>query len=186
MAFDLRAIRDALAASPLASPYPFELSAAIVNDTLRMALARPPAKKQWQAWRRERHKLWEEQLGMLAHALAVTSLRQETVAALPPGFDATREIPGFFDQVEPLTAEMVRSNRFRQEEFLRRWISRVGGAIAGERAKQSRLRLEQLDYRKTLAEYEKAEASRKAEAAKRAKALRAAAEREAQARGWRE
>jgi hypothetical protein len=186
VAFDLGAIRDALAASPLASPYPFELSAAIVNDTLRMALARPPSKQEWTAWRRQRRKLWEEQLGMLAHALAVSSLRQETVAALPPGFDALRELPGFFDQIEPLTAEMIRSNRFRQEEFLRRWIARVGGAVAGERARQSRQRLEQLDYRKTLAEYAKAQSARKAEAAKRAAALRAAAEREAQARGWRE
>jgi len=186
VAFDLGAIRDALGAAPLASPYSFELSASIVNDTLRMALARPPGKKQWSAWRSQRHKLWEEQLGMLAHAMAVTPLRQETVAALPPGFDALRELPGFFDEIEPLTAEMIRSNRFRQEEFLRRWIARVGGAIEGERAKQSRHRLEQLDYRKTLAEYKKAQKARKAEAASRAAALRAAAEREAQARGWRE
>lgn len=186
MAFDLAAIRNALAASPLASPYSFELSAAIVNDTLRKALARPPNKKEWTAWRRKRHKLWLEQLGMLAHALAVTPLRRETIAAIPPGFDALRELPEFFDHIEPLTAEMIRSNRFRQEEFLRRWIARVGGVVEGERAKQSRDRLSQLDYRKTLAEYKKAQAARKAEAAKRAAALRAAAQREAQARGWRE
>jgi len=186
VAFDLAAIRDALAASPLASPYSFELSAAIVNDTLRMALARPPDKQEWTAWRLKGSRLWEEQLGMLAHLLAVTPARKETIAALPPGFDARRELPGFFDQIAPLTAEMIRSNRFRQEEFVRRWIDRVGGAVAGERAKQSRQRLEQLDYRKTLAEYEKAQAARKAEAASRAAALRAAAEREAQARGWRE
>ena len=186
MAFDLRAIRDDLAAAPLVSPYPFELSAAIVNDTLRMALARPVTRAQWESWLKKRSAVWEEQLGMLAHALAVTSLRRETIGALPPGFDASRELPGFFDQIQPLTAEMIRSNRFRQEEFMRPWIARVGRGVAGETAKKSRNRLEKLDYRKTLGEYKKAEAARKAEAAQRAKALKEAAERETQARGWRE
>jgi hypothetical protein len=151
-----------------------------------MALARPMTREEWLSLKQKRSAAWEEQLVMLAHVLAVSEARSETIAALPPGFDARRELPGFFDQIEPLTAEMIRSNRFRREEFLRRWVERVGGSIAGERARQSRQRLEQLDYRKTLAEYGKAQAARKAEAAKRAAALRAAAEREAPARGWRE
>ena len=81
---------------------------------------------------------------------------------------------------------MIRANAFRQEEFLRRWIEAVGGSVAGESAKDSKKRLEQLDYRKTLAEYDRAEKARQAEAARRAKLLQEAADREAAARGWRE
>ena len=47
-------------------------------------------------------------------------------------------------------------------------------------------RLDQLDYRKTMADYKAAEQSRKEEAARRAKLLAEAAQREADARGWRE
>ena len=186
MAFDLEAIRGELQGAPLASPYPFELSASIINDTFRMALVRPVSKKQWDGWKRKGHELWGEQVVMLAHALASTSLRAETVRTLSPSFDAAVGLQRMFELIEPLTAEMIRSNRFRQEEFLRKWIACVGGQIAGEKARFSKQRVEQLDYRKTLAEYKKAEVARKKEAASRAKALREAAQREAQARGWRE
>jgi len=186
VAFDLKGIVRELQAAPLASPYPLDLSAAIVNDTFRMALARPVPKKQWDGWQKEKPVRWAEQMGMLAHALAVTSLRAETVRALHPGYDAAVGLQRMFELIEPLTAEMIRSNRFRQEEFLRKWASCVGGRIEGEKARESKQRMEQLDYRKTLAEYAKAEKARKSEAAARAKMLREAAQREAQARGWRE
>jgi hypothetical protein len=80
----------------------------------------------------------------------------------------------------------VRSNAFRQEEFLRHWIAVCHGRVAGETAAQSRQRLEQLDYRQAMAEYKKADAARKAEAARRAQLLREAQQREEQAKGWRE
>ena len=81
---------------------------------------------------------------------------------------------------------MIRSNGFRQEEFLRRWAEALEIQIDGEQAEQSARRLSQLDYRKTLADYEQAEKARAQEAARRAKALAEAAQREADARGWRE
>lgn len=186
MAFDLKAIARELQGAPLASPYPLDLSAAIINDTFRMALVRPVPKKQWDGWQQEKPVLWAEQMGMLAHTLAATSLRAETVRALHPAFDAAVGLQRMFELIEPLTAEMIRSNRFRQEEFLRKWISCVGGRVEGEKARESKQRMEQLDYRKTLAEYAKAEKARKSEAAARARLLREAAQREAQARGWRE
>ena len=197
MAFDLEAIRKELSEAPLLSPWPVfsrsgsryepDVAIAVVDDTFRLATRAPIPGKQWQQRRARGHKLWTEQVGMLAHVLATTSARGETVAALTAG-DRTPEsvLDRFFGGIRPLSAEMVRANRFRQEEFLRNWVASVDGSIEGETAKQSRQRLKQLDYGESLAEYKRAEAARKAEAGKRAKALREAKEREAAARGWRE
>lgn len=55
-----------------------------------------------------------------------------------------------------------------------------------ETARQSKARLQQLDYRTTLQEFKKAEAARKEEAKRRAKLLQEARDREAAAHGWRE
>jgi hypothetical protein len=62
----------------------------------------------------------------------------ETAGRLPKGV-----LEGFFEKVAPLTLEMVHANPFRHEEFLRYWIERCGGSIAGETAEQSKARLEQ-------------------------------------------
>jgi hypothetical protein len=186
MAFDLERIQRELRAAPLVSPYPLDLSVAVLSDVFRMAGVVPPARSTWAAWTKRAHKLWGEQMGMLAHALASTVLREETVRAIGPRFDPSSALEPFFEAVKPLTAEMIRANAFRQEEFLRKWIAAVGGAVAGESEKESKKRAAQLDYRQTLAEYDKAEAARKAEAERRAKLLQQAAQNEAAARGWRE
>ncbi len=190
LAFDLKRIRDELAAAPLPSPYPLDLAAAVVDDCFRLAGRLPLPWKDFKEWtsKKAKRRLLAEQLGMLAHVLAVTSLRDQTVATLAvhPELDAGKVLDGFFDAIAPLTAEMIRANAFRQEEFLRRWIAAVGGTVEGEAPEASNRRLDQLDYRKTLKEYTRAEDARKAEAEKRARLLREAAEREAAARGWRE
>lgn len=188
MAFDLIRIREELQAAPLPSPYPLELAVAVVTDCLRAGGAAPVAARTWRAWTaRKDSPLLGEQLGMLAHLLAVTSLRAESARALESRtLDPEAALPPFFESVRPLTAEMIRANAFRQEEFLRKWIALVGGEVRGESARESRKRLEQLDYRKTLAEYDRAEKARLAEAERRAKLLEEAARREADARGWRE
>lgn len=186
MGFDLDKVRQEQQASPLASPYPLDLSIAVVNDTLRMAAALPVPKKTWDAWTKKAHPLWAEQVGMLAYLLSVTSLREQTVATLKPDFPGAPAFSRFFLETEPLTAEMIRANAFRQEEFLRKWVDCVGGTVAGEGPAQSKKKLEQLDYRKALSEYSRAEIARKAEAERRAKLLAEAAAREAEARGWRE
>ncbi|MCU0241851.1 MAG: hypothetical protein MUF51_05455 [Vicinamibacteria bacterium] len=190
MAFDLTVIASEIRAAPIASPYPFELAVAIINDCLRLGGHVPPSSKAWQDWAKPRgaRALLVEQAGMLAHILASTSLRAESVACLLERrmFSTAGALESFFDHVAPLTAEMIRANAFRQEEFLRRWIEMVGGVIGSESARESRQRLAQLDYRKTLAEYERAEKARQGEAERRAKMLAEAAKREADARGWRE
>lgn len=189
MAFDLGKIRSEVQAAPIPSPYPADLSIAIVNDSFRMAGIIPLSEEKWRLWtgRGRPNPLLVEQIGMLAHFLAMTSLREETVRALnAPPFDVEKALAGFFEAIAPLTAEMIRSNAFRQEEFLRKWIDGVGGTIEGETPKVSKKRLDQLDYRKTVTEYNRAEKARKAEAARRAKMLQEAAQREADARGWRE
>lgn len=187
MAFALDRIKEEMRNAPPPAPWPGELAVAIINDAFRMAGVHPVPDAEW--WRncQKAHALAGEQMGMLAHLLSYTSLRAETVAALTESRkEAQPAMDAFFVAVEPLTGEMVRANAFRQEEFVRRWIESVGGSVGGETKKQSAQKLDQLDYRKTLSEYQRADKARALEAKKRAKALKEAAEREAAARGWRE
>lgn len=188
MGFDLARIQREVGGQPLLSPVPLDLTAAIINDLLRMAGAVVIVDAAWERWPRDAAPLWAEQAGMVAHLLAVTSLRAATVEAIRGLADAKplARLRAFFSAVEPLTAEMIRSNVFRREELLRRWIEAWGGVVDGETPKQSALRLGQLDYRKALREYERAETARKAEADRRAQLQREAQERETAARGWRE
>jgi hypothetical protein len=184
--FDVAAIKRQMEAAPGAAPYPYELSAAIVSDTFRLGGLAPPAPRLWSTWRKK----WPraaELTAELARVLVVTSLRAETVGALERLHPAAQAVlQAFLEATSPLTAEMIRTNAFRQEEFLRNWIAACGGQVAGETARQSRSRLENLDYRKALAQYRKAEAARKVEAERRAQLLREAAQRREYAKGWRE
>lgn len=187
MLFDIPTLRKQLAAAPLVSPYSHALAVAIICDTFRMAMLRPPVKADWKDLEdRGHHALWREQVGVLAHVLTATSLRDWTVTALKKDAKALDLLLRFFQAIEPLTAQMVLANAFRQEEFLRRWVEAVGGQVLNESARESAARLEQLDYRKAKAELKRAEEARQKEAEQRAKKLAEAAQREADARGWRE
>jgi hypothetical protein len=186
MPFDWKRIREEIAASPLHSPYPLAVAVAIVNDCFRMAEKAPLDDGAWEAWKKKPRAFWAEQMGVLAHFLATTTLREATVEALRGAGDRRGDLDAFFARVEPLTAEMVRANAFRQEEFLRCWAEWCGARVGGESAAESRRRLDQLDYRKALEEYDKADKARKKEEAARLKALKEAEERETAARGWRE
>jgi hypothetical protein len=192
---DLARVRAELSASSLVSPYPVALAAAIVADVWRLAGLRPILVAEWEKLRggvarpagESPANRLEGQLGMLAHVLAETSLRDVSVAALAASKVAMgAALTGFFAEIAPLEAEMIRSNAFRQEELLRWWMRALGGDIAGETAADSAARLAKLDYKRTLVEYQAAEKARADEAEKRAQALKEAAEREAEARGWRE
>ena len=186
MAFDLPRIEKELAAAPLLSPYPRDLAVAVVNDRLRLAGQRPVPPAQWRAWAQQAGPRWPEQLGVLAHLLAATCLGAETVATLRGGLDPAA-LPAFFQAVEPLTGELVRDNPFRREELVRRWIEAIHGRVAGESPKESARRLEQLDYRRTLAEYDRADKARLAEAKRRVEILaEAERKRQAEASQWRE
>ncbi len=189
MAFDLKRIETKIGDAALESPYSLELAAAVVCDVFRLGGLVPPASAWWRHSRGSKaaDAVFGEQVGMLGWLLNTTSLREESVAALRASQAGPRRLlEGFFEAVRPLTGEMIRANAFRREEFLRRFIEAVGGQVAGETAEQSRRRLEQLDYRQTMADYKAAEKARKDEADRRAKLLAEAAQREADARGWRE
>ena len=175
MAFDVKRLMRELEAAPLLSPYPAELSRAVVNDAFRRAGKQPLSASSW-ADRETMGGLprMAEQAGMLAHALASTSLGRETWRALTGDRTPQDVLEQFFRSIAPLTAEMIRNNAFRQEEFLRKWIAAVSGSVAGETPEESRGRLDTLDYGQTLAEYEKAEKAREVEAKRRAEALRKA------------
>jgi hypothetical protein len=178
-------VRSELAGEPLTAPLPGALAVAIVADVFRLAGLRPLGLAEWQA--RRRGPTWEGQLGVLAHALAATSLGPASAGALRTSRRPMAAVlDRFFAEIAPLDAEMMRANTFRQEEYLRWWTLAIGGELAGEPAEQSAARLAQLDFKKTLAEYQAAEVARKAEAERRERELKAAAEREAEARGWRE
>jgi hypothetical protein len=184
--FDLSRVQSELAGAGVPRALPFEVAVAVVSDTFRLAGLVPPPAAHWQR-QAKALRLLSEQLGFLVHLLLGTSLREQTKAGLTgSGLEPGRALEAFFQAVAPLTGEMLRDNRFRQEEFLRRFVACLGGSVAGETVGQSRKKLEQLDYRKTLAEYQKAEAARQKEAERRAQLLREAAQREEYAKGWRE
>lgn len=192
MGFDVGRIRRELESVPPEGALAVEVAVAVLADLFRDAGARPPSSETFRALaaRGLKPENRPQQLGALAHILSVTSLRPESVAALRAAgaaVDAAAILEAFLEGVWPLTAQLILENPFRQEEALRRWIACVGGKVAGENAAESARRLDQLDYRKTLVEYEKAERARLAEAQKRAEALRKAREEaEEAARGWRE
>jgi hypothetical protein len=185
MPFDLARILTEVEAAGAPPSYPAALAAAVISDCIRRAGRVPPPAQDWHAWSRKPGPHWEEQLAAIAHLLNTTSLRDATVEALSTRKKAPL-LPPFFEAVAPISAEMVRTNPFRREEFLRRWIEWAGGRVLGETPAASAKRLEQLDYRKTLSEYAKADRARKAEAERRARLLAEAAAKEAEAKGWRE
>jgi hypothetical protein len=186
MAYDLRRVQTELQGAGVERVLPFEVAVAVVNDTFRQGGLVPPPAGEWKRWA-DRLRNLREQAPFLAHALLATSLRAQTAEGLREARpDPAEALGAFFEALAPHTAEMFRGNRFRQEELLRRWIACLGGSIAGETIVQSKKRLEQLDYRTTLAEYQKAEAARQKEAERRAQLLREAAQREEYAKGWRE
>jgi hypothetical protein len=189
--FDLARIRKELEGTAPGGPVAWELTVAILSDLLRDAGLVPPSADAWRALAARGTSAAQRprQLGALAHIVASTSLGRATVAALQadPPADSERELDAFLEAIWPLTAELILGNPFRQEELLRRWIATWRGVIEGEDVTQATRRLEQLDYRRTLAEVEKAEQARLSEATRRAEALRKAREQaEEAARGWRE
>ncbi|QSQ21065.1 hypothetical protein JY651_38610 [Pyxidicoccus parkwayensis] len=187
MRFDIQNLQQQLATALIVSPYPHELAVAIICDTFRMANVRPPSLQDWQSLETyARHPLWREQVQMLAHLLAGSALRDGSAKAMGKGTESMNLLRRFFEDIAPLTAEMVRSNGFRQEEFLRKWVRAVGGEVLNESPKESAKRLDQLDYRKAQQEMKRAEEARKKEAERREQLLREAQQREAEARGWRE
>ncbi|MFP2903611.1 hypothetical protein ACLESD_00760 [Pyxidicoccus sp. 3LFB2] len=187
MHFDIQTLRKQLAAAPIVSPYPHELAVAIICDMFRLANVRPPSRKDWLAIEEHANSpLWREQVVMLAHLLAGSALRDDSAKALGKDANASSILLRFFEDISPLTAEMVRSNGFRQEEFLRKWVRALDGQVLNEAPKESAKRLDQLDYRKAQGELKRAEAARKKEAERREQLLREAQQREAEARGWRE
>ena len=193
MSFDLSKIEKELGAASAVSPCEAELAVAMLNDGLRLADRAPIDDETWSRLMKEPAPLWAEQLGMLARFLATSDeLRQQTVEAW--GGDrrqstAEYALVGFKDKIAPLTAEMIRANAFRREEFLRRWAECCNGPIEGEKREQSRKRVKKLDYREALREFHRAEKQRTKEEQQRQELLRIAAEeraRQAEARGWRE
>jgi hypothetical protein len=186
MAYDLSRVRAELEGAGVQRALPFEVAIAVVNDTFRQAGLVPPRAAQWKTWAGKQPKL-KEQAPFLAHALVATSLRAQTVEDLERARpDPSEALSAFFEALAMHTLDMLKGNRFRQEEFLRRWVACLAGSVAGESAAQSKKKLEQLDYRTTLADYRKTEAARAKEAERRAQLLREAAQREEYAKGWRE
>ena len=187
MAVSIAKLREQLAGSPIVSPYPHDLAVAIVCDTFRKAQQKPPSQAEWEKLeQRVKHPLFREQVGMLAHVLVSSELRQKTVLYLTADRTPLARLQQFFEEVQPLTAEMVRSNAFRQEEFLRKWVAALGADIEGETAQESKSRLKTLDYRQAVSDLRKVEGARKQEAERRLKLLQEAQQKEAEARGWRE
>lgn len=186
MSLNIEEMQLEIANAPLTSPWPLDVAIAVVNDCFRLAGRHPVETGQWKQWQNELGPNWVDQISTLAHFLAMTTLRKKTVEALSQIADRRNALPHFFRSIKPLTAEMMRSNRFRQEETLRKWAAFCRLPIHGETATAAKARMEELDYGKTLAEYKRAEAARKRDKQRRQRLLKEAQERAAAARGWRE
>lgn len=187
MPFDLARIRNEISRAPVLGDAALEVALAAVSDLFRLAGRPAPSDAFWRAFAKHAKALGREQISALAHFLGYSSLRAASIEALGQGKQAPEKLlKDFFAAIEPLTGEMLRQNQFRQEEFLRRWISCLEGEIAGETKAQSAQRLDALDYRATRREYERAEAARKAEAERRAKLAAEAAARAAASNPWQE
>ena len=186
MAYDLNRVRNELEGAGVQRVLPFEVAVAVVNDTFRQAALVPPRAAEWKRWAGKQGTV-KDQAPFLAHALVATSLRAQTVEGVKETRpDPAKALSAFFEALAMHTVDMFKNNRFRQEEFLRRWVACLGGSVAGETIALSKKKLDQLDYRTTLADYQKAEASRAKEAERRAQLLHEAAQREEHAKGWRE
>ena len=186
MSLNLETLQREIANAPLTSPWPLNVAIAAVNDCFRLAGKAPVSGAEWIQWKDDFGPSWVDQIGTLAHFLAMTSLRQQTIEALSKVADRRNALPHFFRSIKPVTAEMMRSNRFRQEETLRKWAAFCRLPIEGETATAAKARMEELDYVKTLAEYKRAEAARKRDKERRRRLLEEAQARETAARGWRE
>ena len=195
MSLDLTRVRAEASAVLTSPPYGRALAVAVLNDRLRLAGQQPIPSSGWQRLLAGKHPAddagedhREEQIVRLAQLCAETSLGAETVARLAAlgKKEPERRLARFLAEVWPITGAMIVDNAFRQEELLRRWLAALDGEVAGESAAESARRLDQLDYRKALSEYERADKARKAEAKKRERAIREAQERAAAAQGWHE
>ena len=181
---DINEVVQEVQNASLHSPFSLDTAIAVVNDCFRIAGSAPVGDDVWERWEEQFGSLWPEQMGIMAHLLSATSLGTVTVSALrESGEDRRGELAGFFRRIESLTAEMIRSNAFRREECIRRWLQWCGAGIEGEDEEASKRRLEQLDYRETLAEYQRAEAAREEEYSGRMERVR---QQRTAARGWRE
>lgn len=185
MNFDLDRIRAELQGAVLLSPVSWPLAIAVLDDLLRDAAQRPLQEAGWAALQTPERPLITEQLGMLAHLLQTSAhLRTASVASLlerrgDVGF-AT-----FLDTIPGVTGEMIRKNRHRQDEVLRRWAQLCGADIQGETRPQSVDAIGRLDYRRAQAQLAQAEVRRAHKQAERDRMLAAAeaARKEAEARG---
>ncbi|MHC4828990.1 MAG: hypothetical protein ACYTFT_01335 [Planctomycetota bacterium] len=192
MSFSVQAIQEELAAHPLHSPIPIELAISVIDDALRLGGLAPLGASAWSDFFHARAPLLKEQVSMLGWALRRSSLGSGTPPAIrdlvAQGTRVTpkKSLDSFFKAIEPLTAEMIRANAFRQEEFVRRWIATWRGRVDGESIPASTARLNHLDYKKALREYADTEARRKREAKARKQAIAAAKQKKTAARGWRE
>lgn len=190
MNFDLERIRAELQGAVLLSPVSWPLAIAVLDDLLRDGAQPPLQEAGWAGLRTSWRPLIGEQLGMIAHLLQTSPhLRTASVASLlGRSGDLTvafAAFAAFLDTIPGVTGEMIRKNRHRQEEVLRRWAKLCGGGFLGETRTQSEAAVTRLDYRRAQAELIKAEARRVAEQAERDRMLAAAeaARKEAEARG---
>jgi len=187
MNFDIERVRAELQGAVLLSPVSWPLAIAVLDDLLRDGAQPPLQEAGWAGLQTPARPLIAEQLGMLAHLLQTSPhLRTASVASLlGRSGDLTAAFAVFLDTIPGVTGEMIRKNRHRQEEVVRRWAQLCGGAFLGETRPQSEAAVTRLDYRRAQAELAKAEVRRAYKQAERDRLLAAAeaARKEAEARG---
>lgn len=100
----------------------------------------------------------QKRIAISVHALSDDDTR--TAAFLKrTGEQVIQSFVQFSEQTRLLTTEILNDSALRREEFIRHFAAFFAAGISGESAEESKQRLERIDYRKLLAEAEKAKAS---------------------------
>jgi hypothetical protein len=98
-------------------------------------------------------------LAVLAGALDVDAVRAALAAlagARPLVELVDVALVGLARSTPLLTLDLLRQSPLRVEELARKFVARLGAAVAGESAQESRRHLERLDYERLLDEAERA------------------------------
>lgn len=101
--------------------------------------------------------LGPEEIGRTA--LAAGAMHLPSLCELPPGAQALATIVHLARATPLLTLRLLEQSPLRREEFARRLIAGLGGAVQGETPEQSQRELRRLDYGRVLADAERAKAT---------------------------
>jgi hypothetical protein len=167
--FEKREVEPALLRARLADAYR-DVGVAPTPPERFDALTAPLSQEDWR------------RLALLVSALELDELKRALPALLgkhPAASQVADAFVGFAERARLLTPELIRKSPMRAEELARGFLAALGAGVAGETETESKEALSRLDYKRLLAEAERA----KAEAREHLKKLQEAEDKRRAPRG---